>query len=75
MSFQPYRITVKRSIMKIYILEFKSKMRNAWVNLRAFESEDDAKDYLEKYKAMDNQIGIDNWGYRIETLDLSLKKK
>lgn len=70
MSFQPYRNTVKRNIMKIYILEFKSKMRNAWVNLRAFESEDDAKDYLEKSKAMDAQIGIDNWGYRIETLDL-----
>ena len=70
MSFQPYCSTVKQSIMKIYILQFKSKMRNAWMNLRAFESEDEAKDYLEESKAMDNKIGVEHWGYRIEPLDL-----
>lgn len=71
MSFQPYRNTVKRSIMKIYIVEFKSKLRHTWMNVKAFYEEKDAEAYIKESKNMDSKMELESWVYRIEQLTLS----
>lgn len=56
--------------MKIYIVQFKSKLRHTWVNTSAFYEEKDAEAYIKESKAMDSKMGIESWVYRIAQLTL-----
>lgn len=73
MSFQPYRNTVKRRIMKIYILQFESPSGAGWVNVEAYKTKEAAQQSMNEAEQYDKSMGLGNWVYRIQTIDLYLE--